>query len=437
MNDSVREELMDKISIAPKPVINQAKPNPPVMAPKPTLTVTNIKPAAVIEEAPKPPPVLKPHIPSVVKTNTTEIAAKPTSPTLVEFQNKNAMLPEWRLQLQNAVRKRVDGGQPTMVTVETKPTTVSRVNLPTSGANALKAEIIEETAAVTNANPKLANALKRIEESRKRFLAEEPKEEVAPKVPAPAQSKNYPFYIATKNAEVLPKPAEIPATPPPIAAAVPKLEELPVIEKKPYDTNKLKPLPNAAVISTNLERVSGELPKIEEVVKDAPLIMISRVKSDEDEELLEIENAEFIEEEGDIEDLAPFAMRFNAGLFDLIIGGFASLIVFSAALLISGGKWNSLPGLLAFLVTFAVVMFTYLTTAIGMFGKTVGMKIFSLETIDIEENDYPTFHQAAVSSSVYLVSLALGGIGFLPALFNSERRTAPDLLSGTIVVKEY
>lgn len=455
MNDSVREELKDKISIAPKPFIIQAKPNPPVVAPKPNISVTNIRTEPVanikmetaIEEAPKSlpvsqpvsQPVMKPVIPPVVKTDTTEIAAKATSPTLVEFQNKNAMLPDWRLQLQNAVRKRVEGVSTIAAPVETKPTTVPRVQHRTSGANALKAEVITETETVTNSNPKLANALKRIEASRKRFLPEEP--ENAPKIPPPppsAQNKNYPFYIATKNAEVLPKPLEMQPVPvAPVAPATPKLEDLPVIEKKAYDTNKLKPLPNASIISTTLEKVSDDILEIDEKAKDAPLIKISRVITDEDEEILEIEESEYAEETQEGEDLAPFAMRFNAGLFDLIIGGFTSLIMFSAALMISGGKWNSLPGLLAFLVTFAVVMFVYLTTSIGMFGKSVGMKIFSLETIDIEENDYPTFHQAAVSSSVYLVSLALGGIGFLPALFNSERRTAPDLLSGTIVVKEY
>ena len=65
------------------------------------------------------------------------------------------------------------------------------------------------------------------------------------------------------------------------------------------------------------------------------------------------------------------------------------------------------------------------------------MRLFSLEIIDVEENDYPTFHQAAVNSVVYLFSLALGGLGFLPALFNDERRAAHDLAAGTIVVKEY
>lgn len=444
MNDSVREELKDKITIAPKPI---ARPNPPVI-PKPVLPVMTVKTELPpVETAPKPQPILKQPAAAAVaaKTHTSEITAKPTSPTLVEFQNKNAMLPEWRLQLQNAVRKRVETVD-TSAPVEIKPAVVASVQLRTNGSAALKAEVVEEVAPViAGGNPKLANALKRIEESRRRFLAEEPKEDAVPKAPTPSvQSKNYPFYIATKNAEILPKPAEIkaevkaeikPAAAPPVQPA-PKLEDLPVIEKKPYDTNKLKPLPNAAVISNNLEKLSDEILEIDEEPKDAPLITISRVKSD-DEDILEIEETEYVEEDEETaEDLAPFAMRFNAGLFDLIIGAFTSLILL-APFMISKGNWYSIAGILAFLVTCAIVMFVYLTTAIGMFGKTVGMKIFSLETIDIEENDYPTFHQAAVSSSVYLVSLALGGIGFLPALFNSERRTAPDLLSGTVVVKEY
>ena len=416
MHDSVREELEDKIVSAPKPLKLEIKPNIPLIE-KSNITMMNT-----------PKPQIAPQPPAAVKTNTTEIAAKATSPTLVEFQNKNATLPEWRLQLQNAVRKRMEQGQtPSTAAIESVPA-VSRVHLPINGSAALKAEVIEEIAPAVHSHPKLADALQRIEASRKRFLAEEVKED-APK-PPPAPAKNYPFYIATKNAEVLPKPPEIkPAAP---VLQTPVIEDLPIIEKTGLDTNKLRPLPNAAVISTNLERVSGDLPKLEEAVKDAPLIKISRMKSDEDEEILELED-ELIEEEN--EDLAPLAMRFNSGVFDLLIGAFTSLILL-APFMISGGNWVSIAGFLAFLVTCAIVMFIYLTTAIGMFGKTVGMKIFSLETIDIEENDYPTFHQAAVSSSVYLVSLALGGIGFIPALFNSERRTAPDLLSGTIIVKE-
>jgi uncharacterized RDD family membrane protein YckC len=92
---------------------------------------------------------------------------------------------------------------------------------------------------------------------------------------------------------------------------------------------------------------------------------------------------------------------------------------------------------LAFLATCAVVMFVYLTATVSMYGKTFGMRLFSLELIDVEDEDYPTLHQAAVSSAVYLLTLAFGGIGFITLPFNEEKRAIHDIVSGTIVVKEF
>jgi uncharacterized RDD family membrane protein YckC len=64
------------------------------------------------------------------------------------------------------------------------------------------------------------------------------------------------------------------------------------------------------------------------------------------------------------------------------------------------------------------------------------MSIFGIEVVDVDDNEYPTFHQAAVNSSVYLLSLAFAGLGFLTMLMNDERRCLHDLLSGTVVVRE-
>ncbi len=239
MNDSVREELKDKILFAPKPRKFEVKQNPPLFERSNMPMMTK----------PKTEPVSTPQI--AVNHNTSEIAAKATSPTLVEFQNKNATLPDWRLQLQNAVRKRVENVS-SNAPVETKPAmAVNRVRLKTSGANALKAEYFEEDPVVPNENQTLANALRRIEDSRKRFLETEITE-TAPKAQS-AQSKNYPFYIAAKNAEMMPKPAEMKT--PFSSPGTPKFEDLPVIEKKDLDTNKLSPLPNSAIISINLDKV--------------------------------------------------------------------------------------------------------------------------------------------------------------------------------------
>jgi uncharacterized RDD family membrane protein YckC len=105
--------------------------------------------------------------------------------------------------------------------------------------------------------------------------------------------------------------------------------------------------------------------------------------------------------------------------------------------MLSGGTWMSVPGILAIAAAVAIVMFLYLTISIAFVGRTFGMRLFSLELVDVEENAYPTLHQAAVSSAVYLLSLALAGIGFLPVFFNEERRATHDILSGTILLREY
>jgi len=117
MHDSVREELQKKIGSGPihrNSVVTSA--------------VEPVKSEAAAKPNPKP-----------VRTITTELNRQKTSPTLVEFQTKNATLPEWRLQLQNAVRHRKAGSNEPGDDV-----TAYQTQLVTSGANALKAEYLEE-----------------------------------------------------------------------------------------------------------------------------------------------------------------------------------------------------------------------------------------------------------------------------------------------------
>ena len=436
VKDSVREELEVKISSVPKPVKTDFRgktlmPNKPLLQPpvsKPPQPVLNkplVGSSAIKNQA-------------VNKSVTTEISSKLTSPTLVDFQPKSAALPEWRLQLQNAVRQRKDQNQ-AQETNAAAPTIVHRTN----GSAALKPEILEleQVESVFHENEKVNNALRRIEQSRKMFyVEEEPKQapiETAPK-------KDFPFHIAAKNDDVPAVKPEMKTSTNFAPVAKPKLVSSLRGDKPDFDTNKLPPLPQAAKISTSFEKRAVETPekiettvvepaaieKAEEKVKaDLAKIKISHPTDETAEEFIETETEE-------IEDCAPFAMRFNAGVFDILIGSFTSLILLAPFILLGGG-WFTLAGLFAFLATSAIVMFVYMTTAVGLFGKTFGMKMFSLEIIDTEENDYPTFHQAAVSSSVYLLSLALGGTGFLTVPFTAERRAVHDIVSGTVVVREY
>jgi uncharacterized RDD family membrane protein YckC len=424
INDSVRQELVGKISVAAaKPFDFQLKGNKMT----PDKTAVPAKPA-IPQQADAPP-----------KTTTAELAAKPAASTLVEFHSKNAAVPEWRLQLQNVVRQRQERE---VAADEETATAPPRAQLITSGATALKAEAISEPKTFQHQNSTLNSALERIEKSRRQFLDEE-KPSSAPVAPPVKANKNYPFHIAAKTNGAISKPADTNSS-----SAVannfakPKLASSLRAEKDKLDTNKLPPLPKIEPLATSFESrpiisddakpLSDAAPKVEIKPIETALSEIKHDKKVEVLEETETEVEEFVEE---FDDCAPFAMRFNAGLFDLIIGSFASLLLLSPFMIL-GGSWFSVAGVFAFLATCAVVMFVYLTISVGLYGKTFGMRLFSLETIDIENEDYPTFHQAAVSSAVYLLSLALGGIGFLSLPFNEDKRAVHDLVSGTIIVKE-
>ncbi|HLM03339.1 MAG TPA: RDD family protein, partial [Pyrinomonadaceae bacterium] len=396
----------------------------------------------------------KPVQPAVQKPQTSEIAGKVTSPTLVDFRHKNAVVPEWRLHLQNAVRKRHDRGGSSQTqpaeTVSSVAAAPQAMALATSGATALQAEPVAQDNPVIAGNPKLEAAMRRIEQSRQMYYAEE--EKPKPQLTAvpqsqpqqqTAQPKTFPYAVPNQTFEATPLKTEIaapPRTQPKTFIIEKKAETIVEREVEKFDTNKLPPLSQVVKTASNsVETPAINFKATENKINFAAPSVDDFFEENDDVTAYSAEDAEVFEQEAEeleeIEDCAPVSLRFNAGLFDLIIGSFLSFILLSPFMLLNGNLFT-LQGLLAFLATFAIVMFIYMTVSTGFLGRTFGMRLFSLEIIDIEENDYPTFHQAAVNSCVYLFSLALGGIGFLPLFFNSEKRAAHDLLAGTIVVRE-
>lgn len=427
MNDTVREELQPKVATSGNlpPIEQNATRLPP---PRPYVQKANpyaVPPPASTSAAPaiSMSTTLTPTSVPVKRVETANLAVSRTSPTLVEFQPKATSVPEWRLQLQNAVRQR----KGTSAEGSDIPHAVSAAPLRTHGSNALKAEVVQQPI-LENADPRLNNALRRIADSRTSFLPAEPVKSAF--APRETPAKNFRFDVVEPRPNAVSRPAAQQAAvnvlPKPTLVAQTRIEKL--------DTNKLPKLNELLV--KKIEKVE-ELSKIHETTPDAAptefesikriFISADNVQPDEAAGLIETD---------EIEDLAPFAMRFNAGLFDLIIGSVATMALLSP-LAFSGGEWFSISGLLTFVATLSIVMFVYLTACVGFYGKTLGMRIFSLEIVDAEENEYPTIHQAAVHSSIYLITLALGGLGFLTVLFNEEKRAIHDLLSGTIVVREF
>jgi len=426
MNDTVREELQTKIT----PGINlriEATPDPmPGRSPLPA------RPSIA------PPPVMKVS-PPAKGVDTAGLKVSKTSPTLVEFQNKNASLPDWRIQLQNAVQQRKGGH----VEAPAKTTANTGAQFPTNGGAALKAEVVQrvepQPTAPDISDPRVASALRRIEESRKAFqgTVPGPKKFVAPK---PVQARPFGVVantgaaaatVATGMATAV-APARVIVPPKPTLVSTP--QPAPVAEKR--DTNKLPPINR---IEETIAKVP--VPVIERVEKleSGPLPMefgeIKRIRIKAENTV--IESADVPEPyEDEIEDLAPFSMRFGAGLFDLIIAMFTSMVLLSPVAFL-GGNWFTAAGMLTLGGTCAVVSLIYMTVCLGFYGKTMGMRLFSLELVDAVENEYPTIKQAAVNSSLFILSLFFGGAGFLTVFFNEEKRAAHDLLSGTILVREF
>lgn len=440
VHDSIREELEQKVvPIARKIVsINIEKPIENfsiesnqagfsnIFAPKEDAPLTPEKHLSKEEVEPNNPVVPK-------KTETAKIMIKATSPTLVGFQNKNTNIPDWRLQLQNSVRKRLDyQKEPSERAEVTVSPRISR-SMAISGATALKVGIVEETevaiAEVPKVNTTVGNALKRIEESRKKYLVKEPVVQEVAKQPIAEQPvvKQFPT-LPNRSQDIIPTNLEN------VNGVIIKPNVVQFYDESKatkFDTNKLPPLPDEASVSFEnrpIKKIVLDLDMENEILENS--VAIKRKEKTEPNEI--DENAEYYVDE---DDYAPIALRFNSALFDLLISSFLSLILLSPFMLLNG-RFFSVEGFFAFLATCTIVTFIYLTTTIGFLGRTIGMKLFSLEIYDIEGDDYPTLHQAAVSSSVYLFSLAFGGVGFLTMFLNQEKRAAHDLASRTIIIKE-
>src|SRR5690606_3635907 len=284
--------------------------------------------------------------------------------------------------------------------------------------------------AAKHPNETVSNALRRIEASRRAF---NPQAERNRAVAKAAKERSFPFDVVSRAAE---GPLRTAPPAPAVPAPKPKLVSPLRIEKKAYDTNKLPPLADPQPVDTQIEEPVTPAIEVAEPppIAKAPRKLEMVIDDLEPAPAFETELPE-PEPVDEYDDLPPLSMRFGAGFFDLVIGAAGTMIIVSPFLL-GGGEWLSLSGVLAFTAALSIFQFLYLTASLGFWGKTFGMRIFSLELIDAEQNAYPTVHQAAVNSAVYLLSIAFAGAGFLTMLYNEEKRAFHDIVSGTLLIRD-
>lgn len=448
MNDTVREELETKIGRPEVPRVSKAElpkfePVKP-WTPQPVKVNQNVPAVALNQPAPErelssmttlvkttvqepiklAAPALAPSVEPAKPNVVTAKLRKQTSPTLVDFQPTNPTIPDWRLQLQNSIRKRnLDPrSEPEVLAISEIAAVPAIPPIPAKPA--------PQTAVPGIQNEKLANAIKRIEASKRAFgsgaaVGMAAAAQARRRKPAVPQ-KSFPFDVVERKPNT--EAAAVPVIPT-IEMPKPKLVSPMPVQKKKFDTNKLPPIPEPETPLT----VEAETEGIEEATEVRSKISFDRLRIWNTAPKEESKDEQELSEE--IDDLAPFSMRFGASVFDLIIGSFAAGILLSPMLL--SGSFGSTSGIFAIVGGWLFVVFAYFTGSIVYMGRTFGMKLFSIEMIDAEANELPTFHQAAVNSAAYLLSLMLLGLGFVPAFFNEERRAMHDILSGTLLIREY
>lgn len=132
---------------------------------------------------------------------------------------------------------------------------------------------------------------------------------------------------------------------------------------------------------------------------------------------------------------AGFGRRTIAGSLDLVLVALLAA-PFAAAIEFADGDWFD-PRIIGLMTGITIVlMFAYLTVSIALTGRTLGMKIVSLRTIDTRTGLIPTGGQSIRRALGYIFALAVLGLGIVYALVDPDRRTIYDRFSKTIVIHD-
>jgi uncharacterized RDD family membrane protein YckC len=126
-----------------------------------------------------------------------------------------------------------------------------------------------------------------------------------------------------------------------------------------------------------------------------------------------------------------FRRRLAALVYDVIA---VTAVVYFAAfipVLAAGGKALA-PGNPLFVLYLLMVIFAYFAVSWRR-GRTLGMQAWKIEIVNLD-GGRPDGRTVALRFLAAGIAFALGGLGYLVALLDRERRTWPDRWSGTRLV---
>jgi uncharacterized RDD family membrane protein YckC len=351
------------------------------------------------------------------------------SSTLIEFPGANrSSKPQWRQQLSERVRE-----------IQERKARENDES-PTSGGEGARVPVSGRQLGVVppsepaDVNPIVAAALKRVE--RAQHTSTHVPRTLTARAGATAAAR-----AAEEAYEVRPAPV---AVPDPILVHVPV--ESPVIEvPEPEEIAAAEPVrerklvmvttqvSEAAVSRNTAVTISEEIEPKQE--KPAPRKVIEGVIDDSYLSRLEAEMLPPVRQCDPLENYAPLGSRVIAATVDLLIVAFVSS-PFAATIELSNGNWSDPRVLASMLGIVLLVMFLYHTSSFALSGRTFGMSLLSLRTVDSRTAAHPSTRQSLGRALLFIFVVATGFLGALAALFDGERRTLHDMLSRTVVVKD-
>jgi uncharacterized RDD family membrane protein YckC len=317
---------------------------------------------------------------------------EPTKSTLIEFPGVSRAVPEWRKQLSQRVREvqELRAREAAEAAASAQETDTLSCALPSA-----QLELVPDREQQVM-NPIVSKALERLERARRSDVAMGHTGAAAATALAPIEdAPDFAPVIAegletaaTKSKLVIvpPTPAVIPATP-------------------VVDEPKRKPV---RVISDSIE--DSALSYLETCLA-VPAIACD-VRSDR----------------------AGRGRRMTAAFLDILVVALIAAPVAAGIEFVT--RLRTGPRVLAAMgAVVVVVMFSYLTVSIALTGRTLGMRLLRLRTIDVRTGLIPTGGQSMKRAVGYIFSLATLGLGIVYALIDREGRPMHDRFSKTTVVK--
>jgi uncharacterized RDD family membrane protein YckC len=132
----------------------------------------------------------------------------------------------------------------------------------------------------------------------------------------------------------------------------------------------------------------------------------------------------------------------QAGMLSRVVAALIDLVVcallfspFAAVIELTNGDWYKVRTV-AFAIGFATfVTFLYLTFSTALTGRTLGLRVLSLRTVDRRTGLIPTGAQSVGRTVIFLASLFALGLPVLYALIQRDGHTVHDHFTGTVVVR--